>query len=114
MKHRGVLSRRFGAESCCRAWITKKEAADAFELAMQAAPDNRETYAQILSYLVVAQPDPELAESIVQRAQRQLTLDPEWKTYFSLWAKAVAGRAHAASPGEVDRLLNRLARSEAW
>lgn len=92
----------------------KKDAADAFELAMQAAPDNRETYAQILSFLVVAQPDPELADSIVQRAQRQLTLDPEWKTYFSLWAKGIAARAHSSSPVEVDRLLNRLSRSEAW
>jgi len=93
----------------------KQEAADAFELAMQSAPDNRETYAQILSYLVVAaRPDAELAASLVQRAQRQLTLDPEWKTYFSLWAKAVAGRAHVASPSDVDSLLRRLSRSEAW
>jgi tetratricopeptide (TPR) repeat protein len=92
----------------------KAEALDAFELAMQAAPDNRETYAQILSYLVSANPDPALAENIVQRAQRQLTLDPEWKTYFSLWAKAIVGRARAASPDDVDRLLTRLSRSEAW
>ncbi len=92
----------------------KKESAEAFELAMEAAPDNRETYAQILSYLVVAPPEPELAESIVQRAQRQLTLDPEWKTYFSLWAKAVTARAHLSSSGEADRLLTRLSRSDAW
>ncbi len=102
---RGVLLSRLGRE---------KEAKDAFELAMQAAADNRETYAQILSFLMVAQPDPDFAESILQRAQRQLTLDPEWKTYFSLWAKGIAARAHTPGSAEIDRLLARLARSDAW
>ncbi len=92
----------------------RKDAVVAFELAMEAAPDNRETYAQILSFLVVAPPEPELAEAIVQRAQRQLSLDPEWKTYFSLWAKAVTARAHLASSGEAERLLTRMSRSDAW
>lgn len=92
----------------------KKEGVDAFEMAMQAAPDNRETYAQILSFLVVAQPEPALAEDIVQRAQRQLTLDPEWKTYFSLWAQAVTARAHVARSVETERLLTRLSSGDGW
>lgn len=92
----------------------RKDASDAFELAMQASPDNRETYAQILSYLVVALPEPEFAEAILQRAQRQLSLDPEWKTYFALWVKAIAGRARTSTSPEVDRLLSRLSRSDAW
>jgi tetratricopeptide (TPR) repeat protein len=91
-----------------------KDAADAFELAMQAAPDNRETYAQILSFLVVSPPQPDLADAILSRAQRQLSLDPEWKTYFSLWVKAIAGRARVAPSGDVERLLSRLSRSDAW
>jgi lipoprotein NlpI len=102
---RGVLLSRLGR---------KNEATNAFELAMQAAPDNRETYAQILSYLVVALPEPEFAESILQRAQRQLTLEPEWKAYFALWVKAIAGRARASTSPEVERLLKRLAQSDAW
>jgi hypothetical protein len=81
---------------------------------MQAAPDNRETYAQILSYLVVAPPQPELAENILARAQRQLTLEPEWKTYFALWVKAISARAHVDLSPDVSSLLGRLARSDAW
>lgn len=90
------------------------EALDAFELAMQAVPYDRETYAQILSFMVVGAPSLELATSILQRAQRQLTLDPEWRTYFALWVNAIAGRTKSPAPSEVTRLLGRLARSETW
>jgi tetratricopeptide (TPR) repeat protein len=102
---RGILLSRLGR---------RPESVDAFEAAMQAAPDNRETYAQILSHLVVSAPETELAETILRRAQRQLTLDPEWKTYFALWVKAIGARAHVAPSADVDRLLSRLARSDAW
>ena len=90
------------------------DALAAFELAMQASADNRETYAQILAHLVVTVPEPELAEGILRRAQRQLTLEPEWRAYFSLWVKAVYGRTEQAGPVEIDHLLGRLSRSDAW
>jgi tetratricopeptide (TPR) repeat protein len=102
---RGILLSRLGR---------RPESIDAFEQAMQTAPDNRETYAQILAHLVVSAPEPDFAESILRRAQRQLTLDPEWKAYFALWVKAIGGRAHLAPSHDVDRLLERLARSDGW
>ena len=102
---RGVLLSRLDRSS---------EALDAFELAMQAVPYDRETYAQILSYMVVGAPSLEIAQSILQRAQRQLTLDPEWRTYFALWVQTIAGRTHSPVPQEVTRLLTRLARSDTW
>ncbi|HEX6243362.1 MAG TPA: tetratricopeptide repeat protein, partial [Polyangiales bacterium] len=89
---RGVLLARLDRQA---------DALAAFELAMQAAADNRETYAQILAHLVVSVPEPELAEGILRRAQRQLTLEPEWRTYFSLWVKAVYGRAELPAPTEL-------------
>jgi tetratricopeptide (TPR) repeat protein len=92
----------------------RAEAFDAFELAMQAVPYDRETYAQILSFMVVGAPSLDLAQSIVQRAQRQLTLDPEWRTYFGLWVQVIAGRSRSPVPTEVTRLLTRLARSDTW
>jgi hypothetical protein len=102
---RGVLLTRLARES---------EAMAAFEQAMQSAADSRETYAQILAHLVVSLPDPEVADGILRRAQRQLTLEPEWRAYFSLWVKAVFGRAEQPTPPEVDRLLARLGKSDAW
>jgi len=102
---RGVLLSRLGREP---------EALDAFELGMQAAPDNREAYAQVLSHLVVSAPDPELSATTLRRAQRQLTLDPEWKVYFSLWVRAVAARGHRKLPDDLVKLLTRMGRSDAW
>ncbi|MDB4975383.1 MAG: domain protein putative component of TonB system [Myxococcaceae bacterium] len=102
---RGVLLSRLSRQS---------EALDAFELAMQAVPYDRETYAQILSFMVVGAPSLDVAQSILQRAQRQLTLDPEWRAYFSLWVQTIAGRTHTPVPAEVTRLLARLARSDTW
>jgi tetratricopeptide (TPR) repeat protein len=102
---RGVLLARLSRQS---------EALDAFELAMQAVPYDRETYAQILSFMVVGAPSLEVAEAILQRAQRQLTLDPEWRTYFALWVQTIAGRTRSPVPAEVTRLLTRLARSDTW
>lgn len=90
------------------------EALDAFELAMQAVPYDRETYAQVLSFMVVGAPSLELANSILARAQRQLTLDPEWRTYFGLWVQLIAARTRSPVPAEVTRLLTRLARSDTW
>jgi len=102
---RGVILGRLGREA---------EALDAFELGMQAAPDNREVYGQVLSHLVISPPNLDLAASTLRRVQRQLTLDPEWKVYFSLWVHAVAARAHAPMPDDFAKLLARLSRSDAW
>ena len=90
------------------------EALDAFELGLQSAPGNREAYAQVLSHLVVSTPNPDLAAATLRRVQRQLTLDPEWKVYFSWWVRAIAARAHAPMPTDIAKLLARMARSEAW
>jgi tetratricopeptide (TPR) repeat protein len=90
------------------------EALDAFELAMQAVPYDRETYAQVLSFMVVAAPSLEVANSILSRAQRQLTLDPEWRTYFGLWVQLIAARTRSPVPADVTKLLTRLARSDTW
>jgi len=102
---RGVLLERLGR---------RPDALKAYELAMEAAPDDRETYAQILSHMVVGAPEPELARTILRRAQRQLTLDPEWKTYFALWVQTIGARAGAEPLPDVEGLLERLSKSDAW
>jgi tetratricopeptide (TPR) repeat protein len=102
---RGVLLSRLGRG---------KEANDAFEQAMQIAPEHREVYAQILSFLVVSAPSTDLSESVLRRAQRELTLDPDWKTYFAMWVKIIAARSHTGISHDTQQLLTRLARSDAW
>lgn len=102
---RGVLLSRLGRTA---------ESLDAFELGMQAAPGNREAYAQVLSHLVVSTPDVDLAAGTLRRAQRQLTLDPEWKVYFAWWVRVIAARQHAPLPDDIGKLLARMGRSDAW
>lgn len=102
---RGVVLDRLGRD---------EEAKDAFVAAMAAAPHWRETYASILSHLVVVRPDMKLAHQVFQRAQRQLTLEPEWKVYFALWVALIAGRADEPPPPDVRRLLRNLAAGTAW
>ena len=102
---RGVLLSRLDRQS---------EALQAFELAMQAASDNRETYAQILAHLTQSVPEPDLADTILGRAQRQLTLEPEWRAYFALWVQLIYARAEQPVPGDVQKLLERLSQSDAW
>ncbi len=91
-----------------------EESAQAFELAMQAAPEDRETYAQILAHLAVSTPAPELAVATLRRAQRQLTLEPEWKSYFALWVQSVSARGRQPFPDDLSGMLTRLSRSDAW
>lgn len=102
---RGVLLSRLDRQN---------DALQAFELAMQAASDNRETYAQVLAHMTVSVPDPDLAETILGRAQRQLSLEPEWRVYFALWVKLIFARAERPVPEEIDKQLERLSQSEAW
>lgn len=102
---RGVLQDRLG----------RRDAAFAdFRQAMAGAQNWREPYAVILSHLVVAPPDPALAHEVFRRAQRALTLAPEWKVYFALWVAAVCGRAGQAPERDVSQLLGEMARSQAW
>jgi len=92
----------------------RQDAFDAFELALDASPGSREPYAQILSHLVVGTPDLEFAEQVFRRAQRQLTLEPEWKVYFGLWVGAIAARADGAPSRDVAVVLQEASQSAAW
>ncbi len=102
---RGVLLQRLGRD---------KDAHVAFRDAMSTAPSWRETYASILSHLVVSDPDVAFAEEVFRRAQRGLTLEPEWKVYFALWVQAIGGRAGKNPTNEVNTTLQDMAKSESW
>ena len=105
LARQGILRSRMGDDAAAMA---------SFRRALEAAPGWREPYAAMLSHLVVARPDPELAEAVLRRAQYQLTLEPEWRVYFALWTIAVAGRASAEAPAEVRQLLEEMAAGEGW
>ena len=102
---RGVLLSRLGEASA---------ASEAFIAALEAHPNWREPYATILAHLVVSAPNPELAQTVLRRAQFQLHLEPAWKVYFALWVQAIAGRASTELGPEVGQLLGELARGDAW
>ncbi len=90
------------------------EAGKAFRLAMEYAPGSRETYASILSHLVVAVPDLELGYRTYERAFLQLSLDPEWKVYFSLWVRAIEARAGKSLASDIDGVLGSLVGESEW
>jgi len=90
------------------------EAVDAFENAMSHAPQWRDVYASILSHLVSAPPDFELASSVWRRSQLHLTLPPEWKVYFTLWIQLIAARADQPPVEEHAQLLRRLGGGSNW
>jgi tetratricopeptide (TPR) repeat protein len=103
---RGVLLSRLGQQT---------QATEAFSAAIEAAPSWREPYATILSHLVVSgSPDIELAQTVLRRAQYQLTLEPEWKVYFALWVQTIAARASAQPEGEVTHVFSDLAHGDSW
>jgi tetratricopeptide (TPR) repeat protein len=102
---RGILLDRLGE---------KAEAHKAFALAMEYAPESRETYASILSYLVVAAPDLDLGYRAYERAFLQLSLDPEWKVYFSLWVRAIEARAGKSRATDIDGVLGSLVKQNEW
>ena len=75
----------------------------------------QQTYARILSHLASApEANPGLAEDIFRAAQRQLTLDPEWRVYFALWTKLVAVRAGKAPDDEVRIVLEQMKKHSGW
>jgi tetratricopeptide (TPR) repeat protein len=102
---RGVLLDQLGRHEA---------AVDAFESAMTHAPQWRDVYATILSHLVSASPDFEMASSVWRRSQLQLALPPEWKVYFTLWIQLIAARADRAPMPEHTELLRRLGKSSNW
>lgn len=102
---RGVLASRIGA---------LQEAEQAFVTAMEALPTWREPYAAILSHLVIAEPNVELAQRVLRRAQYQLSLEPEWKVYFALWVQAIAARAGIEPDGDVAAVFADIAEGSAW
>ncbi len=102
---RGVLLDQLGRHD---------DAVSAFQIAMAAAPRWRETYASILSHLVVSEPDVELAQQVWSRAQLQLALPPEWKVYFTLWIEIIVGRAGGTVVPQGQELLRRLGQSASW
>ncbi|MGB5703120.1 MAG: tetratricopeptide repeat protein [Polyangiales bacterium] len=102
---RGVLLDQLGRHEA---------AVDAFESAMSHAPQWRDVYATILSHLVSAAPDLELASSVWRRSQLQLTLPPEWKVYFTLWIQLIAARADQPPMQEHSDLLRRLGQNSNW
>ncbi len=91
-----------------------EDAAEAFRAAMEAAPGVREIYARIISHLVVVVPNVELANDVFVRAQRQVTLEPEWKVYFALWVEAIAARAGAEAGPEAAAVLRSHATGQEW
>jgi len=101
----GVLFGRLGRS---------EDAIGAFELAMKYAPESREIYASILSYLLASSPDSRFGHTVYRRALRQLSLNPEWKVYFALWLRAIAGFTGARIESEVESILEESSKGGEW
>jgi tetratricopeptide (TPR) repeat protein len=91
-----------------------EDAKAAFERAMDAAPTARETYATILAFLVVSAPDAAFAHAVFHTAQNQLGLEPEWKVYFALWLRMIAGRSGQPLEGDVTQAFETPTGAEGW
>jgi tetratricopeptide (TPR) repeat protein len=102
---RGILLDNLGRQEDSRA---------TFREAIETAPGFREIYARILSHLVVSTPDVDLANEVFVKAQRQLTLEPEWKVYFALWVVAIAARSGGDAGSEAVAVLRAHATGEEW
>ncbi|MCB9602218.1 MAG: tetratricopeptide repeat protein [Sandaracinus sp.] len=91
------------------------EAVTAFRSALAAAPQARELYATLLSHLV-ASPTPDLvfAQEVFREAQRQTTLEPQWRVYFALWVKVVAARAGQPVGSDVVDVLRAQSSTTGW
>lgn len=102
---RGVLLGRLDRPS---------DSVSAFERALELAPDMRETYATILAYLAVSEPDNRFGHRVFRAALNQLSLEPEWKVYFGLWLRMIAGRSGAPVDHDVSAVLDDLAEGDGW
>jgi tetratricopeptide (TPR) repeat protein len=87
---------------------------ECFKAAMKYAPDNRETYAAILSYLLVSGSDGSFSGQVFRYALRQAILEPEWKVYFALWVRAIEARSGTVAETEPGTLLNELSEGSEW
>jgi lipoprotein NlpI len=81
---------------------------------MELAPEMRETYATILAFLAVSEPDTRFAHRVFRSALNQLSLEPEWKVYFALWLRMIAGRGGAPVDHDVSEILEDLAQGDGW
>ncbi|MBX3246296.1 MAG: hypothetical protein KF901_03860 [Myxococcales bacterium] len=91
------------------------DAGGAFRAALRAAPRLRETYATALSHLVSSpEPSLELAQEIFREAQRQVTLEPQWRVYFALWVKVIAARVGAPVDTDVVEVLRDQVSENGW
>jgi tetratricopeptide (TPR) repeat protein len=90
------------------------DAVSEFEKAMEFAPDMRETYATILAYLAVSEPDNRFAHQVFHNALNQLSLEPEWKVYFALWLRMIAGRSGQPVEGDVSAVFDDLSQGRDW
>ncbi len=102
---RGVLLDRLGRHD---------DAKLAFAAAMNDAPRAQTIYAQVLAHLVTAEPDPAYAHDVFRRAQREITLAPEWRVYFAMWVQIISGRADQSAQEDITSLLQGLAEGSAW
>jgi hypothetical protein len=90
------------------------DSVSAFRKAMELAPETRETYATILAYLAVSQPDGPFAHQVFHNALNQLSLEPEWKVYFALWLRMIAGRAGSPTEPDVADMFEDLSKGDDW
>ena len=102
---RGVLLDRLGR------W---EDAQSAFEQAMEAAPGTRETYATILSHMVVGKLDAGFAHRVFRHAVNQLSLAREWKVYFALWLQTIALRSGERTEHEVRDVFEDFSPGDDW
>ncbi len=102
---RGVILHRLGEHKAAR---------DVIRVAAQSPEPTRDVYARILSYLVMAEPDPELAQEVFRQAQRRLALQAEWRVYFALWVAAIQARAGLPLQGDALYALEQHRTDAAW
>lgn len=85
-----------------------------FRAAMADAPHRQSVYASVLSHLVVSTPNAAFAAEVYRIAQRQLTLEADWKVYFALWVNAVAAQEGVESSAEARSMLERMSGTAGW
>lgn len=101
---RGVLLDRLGEP---------KASSDEFRQAIRLDPDNRSTYAEILSFLVVRR-RLEDAEWFYRLAYNQDRIEPMWKIYYSLWVEGLAMRSTEGGRFELARAYLEQSEGKSW